>query len=34
MVYKGLDCMEAGRVSQIDYVYFEAVSRSNTVISI
>ena len=26
--------MEAGRVSQTDYVYFAAVSRSNTVIEL
>ena len=30
MVYKGLDCFEAGRVPHIDYVYFKAVLKSNT----
>ena len=32
MVYKGLDCIEAGRVPHIDYVYVEAVSKSNTLL--
>ena len=32
MVYKGLVCIEAGRVPHIDYVYFEALSKNNTVI--
>ena len=30
MVYKGLGCIEAGRVPHIDYVYCEAMSKSNT----
>ena len=29
MVYKGLGCIEAGRVPHIDYVYCEAISKSN-----
>ena len=27
MVYEGLDCIEAGRVPQIDYVNMKAVSK-------
>ena len=30
MVYKGLGCIEAGRVPHIDYVYCEAISKRNT----
>ena len=30
MVYKGLGCIEAGRVTHTDYVYCEAISKSNT----
>ena len=29
MVYKGLGCIEVGRVPHFDYVYFEAISKSN-----
>ena len=29
MVYKGLGCIEAGRVPHIDYVYCEAISKGN-----
>ena len=29
MVYKGLGCIEAGRVPHIVYVYCEAISKSN-----
>ena len=29
MVYKGLGCIEVGRVPHIDYVYVEAISKSN-----
>ena len=29
MVYKGLGCIEMGRVPHIDYVYVEAISKSN-----
>ena len=32
MVYKGLGCIEAGRVPHIDYVYCEAISKSNTLL--
>ena len=28
MVYKGLGCIEAGRVPHIDYVYVEAIFKS------
>ena len=31
-VYQGLGCIEAGRVPHIDYVYFEAVSKRNTLV--
>ena len=30
MVYKGLGCIEAGRVPHIHYIYCEAISKSNT----
>ena len=30
MVYKRLECIEAGRVTHTDYVYCEAISKSNT----
>ena len=30
MVYKGLECMEAGRVSDSDYVYVKAIVKGNT----
>ena len=29
MVYKGLGCIEAGRVPHIDYVYVETISETN-----
>ena len=29
MVYKGLGCIETGRVPQFDYVFVEAISKSN-----
>ena len=29
MVYKGLGCIEVGRVPHVDFVYFEAISKSN-----
>ena len=29
MVYKGLGCIEKGSVPHIDYVYVEAISKSN-----
>ena len=29
MLYKGLGCIEAGRVPHIDYVHVEAISKSN-----
>ena len=29
MVYKGLRCIEAGRVPHIDYVNVKAISKSN-----
>ena len=31
VVYKGLLCIEAGRVPHTDYVDFEAISKSNYV---
>ena len=34
MVYKGLVCIEAGRVPHTDYVYFEAISKTNMLIKI
>ena len=34
MVYKGLDCIEAGRVLHTDYIYIEAVSKSNTLMKL
>ena len=34
MVYQGLNYIEAGRVSHIDYVYFKAVSQSKTLMKI
>ena len=30
MVYKGLECIEVGRVPHSDNVYFEALSKSLT----
>ena len=30
VVYKGLECIEGVRVPHIDYVYCEAISKSNT----
>ena len=30
MVYKGLGCIEAGRVPHIDYVFVKVISKSNT----
>ena len=33
MVYKGLACIKASRVPQTDYVYFEAISNSNMLMS-
>ena len=30
MVYKGLVCIEAGRVPHTEFVYFEAISKINT----
>ena len=30
MVFKGLGCIEVGRVPPIDYVYVEAISESNS----
>ena len=30
MVYKGLGCIETGRVPHIDYVYVEAISKRNS----
>ena len=32
MVYKGLACIEAGRVPHTDYVSFKAISKSKTLI--
>ena len=32
MVYKGLGCIEAGRVPHNDYVYVEGMSKDNTLI--
>ena len=32
MVYKGLGCIEAGRVPHIDKIYCEAISESNKLI--
>ena len=32
MVYKGLGFIEAGRVPHIDYIYCEAISKSNTLL--
>ena len=29
-VYKGLECVEAGRVSHSDYVYLKAIAKGNT----
>ena len=29
VVYKGLGCIESGSVPHIDYVYVEAISKSN-----
>ena len=29
VVYKGMGCIEAGRIPHIDYVYVEAISKSN-----
>ena len=34
MVYKELWCIEDGRVPHIDYLYFEAISKSNTLMKI
>ena len=30
MVYKGLGCIEAGRMPHIDYVYVEAITNGNS----
>ena len=30
MVYLGLECVEAGRVSHFDYVYVKAIAKGNT----
>ena len=30
MVYKGLECVEAGRVSHSDYGYVKAIAKGNT----
>ena len=30
MVYKGLGCIEMGRVPHIDYVYVEAICNGNS----
>ena len=29
IVYKGLECIEAGRMPHTDYVYFDDISKSN-----
>ena len=34
MVYKGLGCFEVGRVPHIDYVYVEAISKSNSLMKL
>ena len=34
MVYKELGCIKGGRVQHIDNVYFEAISKSNTLMKI
>ena len=34
MVYKGLGCIEAGRMPHIDYIYCEAISKGNTLIKL
>ena len=33
-IYKGLGCIEAGRVPHIDYGYCEALSKGNPLIKI
>ena len=34
MVYKGLVCIEVGRVPHIDYVYVVAICKSNSLMKI
>ena len=31
VVYKGLGCIEVGRVPHIDFVYVKAISKSNAI---
>ena len=34
MVYKGLGCIEAGRVPHSDCVYFKAICKGNTLFTV